>query len=88
MIFMNAVHFAAAAKRYKVVTQMGNQGGSGDGVRKGQEMYDTGMIGDVHTVQAWTNRPVWPQGLPTPTGNFPVPAEVDWDCGWAICRHR
>ena len=70
---------ASAANRYKVVTQMGNQGGSGDGVRQGQEMYDAGMIGDVHTVQAWTNRPVWPQGLPTPTGNFPVPEEVDWD---------
>ncbi|MEO6289737.1 MAG: Gfo/Idh/MocA family oxidoreductase [Ginsengibacter sp.] len=70
---------AAAAKRYKIVTQMGNQGGSGDGVRQGQEMYEAGMIGDVHTVQAWTNRPVWPQGLPTPTGTFPVPAEVDWD---------
>ena len=70
---------ANAANRYKVVTQMGNQGGSGDGVRQGQEMYDAGMIGDVHTVQAWTNRPVWPQGLPTPTGNFPIPAELDWN---------
>lgn len=70
---------ASAAKRYKVVTQMGNQGGSGDGVRQGQEMYNAGMIGEVHTVQAWTNRPVWPQGLPTPSGNFPVPAGVDWD---------
>jgi predicted dehydrogenase len=70
---------AAAAKRYKVVTQMGNQGGSGDGVRKGQEIYDAGLIGDVHTVQAWTNRPVWPQGLPTPSGDFPVPAGVDWE---------
>ncbi len=70
---------AEAAKRYKVVTQMGNQGGSGDGVRQGQEMYDAGMIGDVHTVQAWTNRPIWPQGIPTPTGNFPVPKELDWD---------
>ena len=70
---------ANAANRYKVVTQMGNQGGSGDGVRQGQEMYDARMIGDVHTVQAWTNRPVWPQGLPTPTGNFPIPAELDWN---------
>ncbi len=70
---------ANAANRYKVVTQMGNQGGSGDGVRQGQEMYEAGLIGDVHTVQAWTNRPVWPQGLPSPTGNFPVPAGVDWD---------
>ena len=41
-----------AAKKYKVVTQMGNQGGSGDGVRKAKEMVDAGMIGDVHTVHA------------------------------------
>lgn len=70
---------AEAAGRYKVITQMGNQGGSSDGVRQAHEMIDAGLIGDVHTVQVWTNRPVWPQGLPTPTGNFPVPAELDWD---------
>ena len=51
-----------AAKKYKVVTQMGNQGGSGDGVRKAKEMVDAGMIGKVTEAQAWTNRPVWPQG--------------------------
>src|SRR5882757_7372008 len=68
-----------AAKRYKVVTQMGNQGGSGDGVRKGKEMYEAGLIGDVEKAYAWTNRPVWPQGLPTPTGQYPVPAELDWN---------
>ncbi len=70
---------AEAAKRYKVVTQMGNQGGSSDGVRKAKEMYDAGLIGEVHTVSVWTNRPVWPQGLPTPTGKFEVPKELDWD---------
>ena len=68
-----------AAKRYKVVTQMGNQGGSGDGVRKMKEMVDAGLIGNVHTVHCWTNRPVWPQGVPTPTGTFGVPAELDWN---------
>lgn len=68
-----------AAKRYKVVTQMGNQGGSGDGVRKMKEMVDAGMIGEVHTVHCWTNRPVWPQGLPTPTGKHEIPSELDWD---------
>ncbi|PWT99825.1 MAG: oxidoreductase [Bacteroidetes bacterium] len=68
-----------AAKKYKVVTQMGNQGGSGDGVRKMKEMYNAGMIGDVHTVHCWTNRPVWPQGLPTPSGQFSVPSELDWN---------
>lgn len=68
-----------AAKKYKVVTQMGNQGGSGDGVRRAKEIYDAGMIGDVHTAYAWTNRPVWPQGVPTPTGKFDVPSELNWD---------
>ena len=68
-----------AAKKYKVVTQMGNQGGSGEGVRKTKEIYDAGLIGSVHTAYAWTNRPVWPQGIPTPTGNFEIPKELDWD---------
>jgi predicted dehydrogenase len=68
-----------AAKKYKVVTQMGNQGGSGDGVRGAKEIYDAGLVGDVHTAYAWTNRPVWPQGVPTPSGKFDVPSELNWD---------
>ncbi|WP_336514627.1 Gfo/Idh/MocA family oxidoreductase [Pollutibacter soli] len=68
-----------AAKKYKVVTQMGNQGGSGDGVRRTQEIINAGLIGDVYKVDCWTNRPVWPQGIPTPTGSFEVPKELNWD---------
>lgn len=68
-----------AAKKYKVVTQMGNQGGSGDGVRRTQELINAGMIGDVTKVDCWTNRPVWPQGIDTPTGKFDVPSELDWN---------
>jgi hypothetical protein len=33
----------------------------------------------VHTVHCWTNRPVWPQGVPTPTGTYEIPKELDWD---------
>src|SRR5438309_1595449 len=68
-----------AAKRYKVVTQMGNQGASGDGVRILREWYDAGVIGDVHTVYCWTNRPVWPQGIPWPATKAEVPKELDWN---------
>lgn len=68
-----------AAKRYKVVTQMGNQGGSGDGVRTLKEWYNAGLIGEVTQVHAWTNRPVWPQGLAKPKGNYPVPDKMNWD---------
>ncbi len=68
-----------AAKKYKVVTQMGNQGGSGDGVRKMKEIYDTGIIGDVHTVKCWTNRAIWPQALQTPTKKDIIPKGLNWD---------
>jgi predicted dehydrogenase len=68
-----------AAKKYKVVTQMGDQGSSGDGVRQLQEWFDAGKIGNVHTVYCWTNRPVWPQGIPWPSTTAQVPKELDWD---------
>ncbi|SHM35884.1 Predicted dehydrogenase [Chitinophaga jiangningensis] len=68
-----------AAKRYKVVTQMGNQGASGDGVRQLMEWYNAGVIGDVHTVYVWTDRPVWPQGIQWPKSSAPVPSELNWD---------
>ncbi|MEH6682012.1 MAG: Gfo/Idh/MocA family oxidoreductase [Sediminicola sp.] len=68
-----------AAGKYKVVTQMGNQGASGDGVRKMREWYNAGLIGKVHTVYCWTNRPVWPQGVPWPRQKSEVPKELDWD---------
>jgi len=68
-----------AAKKYNVVTQMGNQGASNDGVRQLREWYDAGTIGDVHTVYCWTDRPVWPQGIPWSKNTPPVPPELDWD---------
>jgi len=68
-----------AAVKYKIVTQMGNQGGSFDDVRKMKEMYDAGLIGDVTRVSAWTNRPIWPQGIPVPSELQTIPSELDWD---------
>ncbi|KIC91784.1 Gfo/Idh/MocA family protein [Flavihumibacter sp. ZG627] len=76
-----------AAKRYKVVTQMGNQGGSGEGVRRSKELVDAGLIGEVHTVHCWTNRPVWPQGIPTPSGKHDIPKELDWDLWLGPAQH-
>lgn len=70
---------AEAEKKYKVVTQMGNQGASGEGVRLMQEWYNAGLIGHAHTIYVWTNRPVWPQGMGKPKKVAPVPAELDWD---------
>jgi predicted dehydrogenase len=68
-----------AAAYYKVVTQMGNQGASGTGVRKMKEWYHAGLIGEAHTIRCWTNRPVWPQGGAAPIQKEEIPKELDWD---------
>jgi hypothetical protein len=68
-----------AAVKYKLVTQMGNQGSSGNGVRKLMEWYNAGIIGDALEVFIWTDRPVWPQGVPWPKSSAPVPTELDWN---------
>jgi hypothetical protein len=68
---------AMAAADPKLVTQMGNQGHSGDDGRRVIELIRGGVIGPVKEVHVWTNRPVWPQGIakPAPT---PTPAGLDW----------
>jgi len=68
-----------AAHRYKVVTQMGNQGASGDGVRQLQDWYNAGTIGDVHTIYCYTDRPIWPQGVGRPGTISSIPAGLDFD---------
>lgn len=70
------------ARQYKVVSQMGNQGASNPGQVQMQQWFDKGLIGTVHTVHIWTNRPVWPQGIPLPSGNPPMPESIskeNWD---------
>ncbi|MGI9550168.1 MAG: Gfo/Idh/MocA family protein, partial [Aurantibacter sp.] len=67
------------AKENGVVTQMGNQGASSDGGREAKEWIQSGIIGKVHKVDCWTNRPVWPQGVPVPTEKHPIPDGLDWD---------
>lgn len=69
------------ARKHKVATQMGNQGRSCDGARLICEWIWGGAIGAVREVHAWTNRPVWPQGIEVdrPAETPPVPASLDWD---------
>ncbi len=57
-----------AADNPKVVTQMGNQGHSGEGTRRINELIASGIIGPVREVHVWTDRPVtyWAQGIPRP----------------------
>jgi len=70
-----------AARAQKVATQMGNQGHSGDGTRLIYEWIQTGAIGVVREIHAWTNRPVWPQGVEVerPKDTPPTPEGLNWD---------
>ncbi len=70
----------AAARKAGVVTQMGNQGHAGDGVRQLMNMVRGDALGPIREVTMWTNRPIWPQGpeltrLPAQA----VPDSMSWD---------
>ena len=62
-----------AARKYKVATQMGNQGQASEETRLKCEFIRDGAIGPVREVHVWTNRPLkqlnrvyWPQGVDRP----------------------
>jgi len=67
------------ARKNKIVTQMGNQGASGPGVKQMMKWFDKGLIGNVSEAHVWTNRPVWPQGSAAPTEKPALLEGLDWD---------
>lgn len=79
---------AEAARKYRVATQMGNQGYSSEGVRQCAETIWAGEIGNVSEVHAWTDRPIWPQGLTSIPPADPVPDTLDWDLWLGISNAR
>jgi hypothetical protein len=70
------------ARKYKVCTQMGNQGTAENGLRTAVEMIQSGVIGQVKEIHVWTNRPVWPQApgiTARPSKVDEVPPHLSWD---------
>jgi predicted dehydrogenase len=84
----------AAARRYQVQTQMGNQGHSSEHIRLLKEWLADGAIGPVTEVHAWTDRPVggdpWSnfsvQARPVDTP--PIPDTLDWDLWLGPASYR
>ena len=68
-----------AAAKYKVATQMGNQGYSHEATRVASEIIWSGEIGDVTEVRASRGRASWPQGMQTLPAPEKVPETLDWD---------
>lgn len=68
-----------AARKAGVATQVTAESRASDRAATVCEMIWDGAIGDVHEVHCWSNRPLWPQGMPRPAGEDPIPGDFDWD---------
>jgi predicted dehydrogenase len=77
-----------AAVKYGVATQMGNQHVSEEGTRQVCEIIWSGEIGNVTEVHAWTDRPIWPQGMTELPKEEKVPDSLDWDSWIGIQEMR
>ncbi len=67
----------AAAKKYKVVTQLGQQGHSGEGIRRLVEYIWAGAVGNVLETYSWARSGRGGVGGRLPTK--PVPAGLHWE---------
>ena len=68
-----------AAAEQKVMSQMGNQAHAGDPIRRGVELIRAGIVGKITEVHAWTNRPIWPQGMEGRLPKQEVPEHIKWN---------
>jgi len=69
------------ARETGLVTQMGNSGHAGEGLRLTREWIQAGAIGRVSEVHCWSDRPghFWKQDIDRPTETPPVPPDLDWN---------
>ena len=79
---------AKLAEKHKVATQQGNQGASGEGTRKALNWLWNGEIGEVTRIEAFTNRPIWPQGMAAPKDTPAIPSTMNWDAFIGPAKHR
>jgi predicted dehydrogenase len=72
-----------ASRRHNVITQMGNQGHAGEGMRLAREWVQGGVIGAVREVHIWTKKmEIGPYKSPRKTRSEPggtPPATLDWN---------
>ena len=69
------------AQKTGLVTQMGNNGHGGEGLRLTREWIQAGVIGPVREIHCWSDRPgkFWTQDLDRPTATPPVPDTLNWN---------
>jgi predicted dehydrogenase len=68
----------AATRQARVATQVTAAANTGEAACRVCEWIGSGALGDVRGLHAWSNRPVWPQGMTRPPGEDPAPKDFDW----------
>ena len=70
------------ARRSKLVTQVGTQGGSTPTFRRSMEVIQAGLLGTIREVHCWINRG-FPPSAPVAQDADPIPEGLNWDfwCG-------
>lgn len=68
-----------AAIKYKVATQMGNQGYSHEAIRVAAEMIWSGAIGEVSEIHASSSPGTHPTAYQAPPAEAGVPSNLNWD---------
>jgi hypothetical protein len=77
-----------AAAKYKVATQMGNQGFSHECTRVAAEIVWSGEIGDVTEAHVSVTPGTHPTGLKEPPPAEPVPGTLDWELWLGAAEYR
>ena len=70
------------ARRSRLATQVGSQGGSTDTFRRSMEVIQAGLLGQIREVHCWMDRG-FPPSAPIDTNADPIPDGLNWDfwCG-------
>ena len=83
-----------AANYYGIVSQMGNQGHTTNGIRLIKEWYEQGILGEVKEVHAWHGkfnfRPnfYWTKPVSFPPPEHPIPENFDYDLWLGPAKYR
>jgi len=73
-----------AMHKYKVITNMGNQGHSWGGIRRLREWYEADVFGQITEAHSWMPGPDWnggyfPKSVTFPLSEDPIPEGLDYD---------
>jgi hypothetical protein len=70
------------ARKTKLMTQLGTQGGSSESFRRSMEIIQAGILGNIREVHCWITR-TFPPSAPIDTNADPIPEGLNWDfwCG-------